>query len=337
MPYPILFESRRRSVQRFLKLSSLEIETLWFPLVQEIVKAKFKKAQSLKLTIDRTQWRDKNIFVISLIWDKRAIPLYWQLLDKRGSSNIAEQQSLITPILALLKDYKIIILGDREFGSVKLGSWLCELDVKFVFRVKQERYIQQESAEYTHLSELGLLPGTSFFITGVKVTKQKGFGLFNVAGYWRRKSKGKVEDEGWYLLTNLGTHDTAISAFKGRMGIEAMFKDCKTGGYNLEKSHANNERLQKLILLMALAYSSAILQGQKIKRMGIQKYVGRLTEPQRSQRRHSSFWIGLYGQSWVVGMEFCQDIIAELMRIRRNKLPFFQRGMRAMSLILSSF
>jgi len=112
MPYPILFESHSRSVQRFLKLSTLEIERLWFPLVQEIVKAKFKKAQSLKLTIDRTQWRDKNIFVISLIWDKRVIPLYWQLLDKMGSSNIAEQQSLITPILALLKDYKIIILGD---------------------------------------------------------------------------------------------------------------------------------------------------------------------------------------------------------------------------------
>ena len=65
-----------------------------------------------------------------------------------------------------------------------------------------------------------------------------------------------------------------------------------------EKSHANNERLQKLILLIALAYSSAILQGQKIKHQGIQKYVSRLTEPQRSQRRQSSFWIGLYGQSW---------------------------------------
>jgi len=43
------------------------------------------------------------------------------------------------------------------------------------------------------------------------------------------------------------------------------------------------------------------------------------------------------GEAEGVGMEFCQDIIAELMRIRRNKLPFFQRGMRAMSLILSSF
>jgi hypothetical protein len=116
-----------------------------------------------------------------------------------------------------------------------------------------------------------------------------------------------------------------------------MFKGCKTGGYNLENSHANNEGLKSLILVIALAYSWAVLQGQKIKQLGIQKYTGRLTEGKRSHRRHSSFWIGLYGQSWVVGMEFCQEIVAELMRIRRNKLPFFQRGLRAMSLILSGF
>jgi hypothetical protein len=141
----------------------------------------------------------------------------------------------------------------------------------------------------------------------------------------------------WYLLTNLGDLKQSINTFKCRSGIEAMFKDCKTGGYNLEKSHANNQRLNSLILLIAIAYSCAILQGQKIKTMGIQKYVGRLTECGRSIRRHSSFWIGLYGQCWVIGMEFCQDIVNELMRIRRNKLPFFQRGMRAMSFILSMF
>ena len=76
--------------------------------------------------------------------------------------------------------------------------------MKFVVRVKQSRYIQQEYSEYTRLSELGLLPGTRFFLTGVTVTKQSGFGKFNVAGYWRRKYRGKGEDEGWYLLTNLG-------------------------------------------------------------------------------------------------------------------------------------
>lgn len=104
---------------------------------------------------------------------------------------------------------------------------------------------------------------------------------------------GKVEDEGQYLLTNLERAEQAVAAFKCRSGIEAMFKDCKTGGYNLEKSHANNQRLKNLILLIALAYTCAVLQGQRIKQMGIQKYVGRLTESKRSQRRHSSFkdWI----------------------------------------------
>jgi hypothetical protein len=337
MPYPIQFESRRRSLQRFLKLDCLNIESLWFPLVKKILQAKFKKSKPLKLAIDRTQWRAQNVFMLSLIWEKRSIPLYWLLLDKKGSSNICEQKALITPVLELLSDYKIIILGDREFGSIKLAYWLCEKKVNFILRVKQGRYIQEKNSDYILLSEMGLLPGESFYLSDVKVTKQKGFGSFDIAAYWRRKYRGKQEDEGWYLLTNLGDLKQSIDTFKCRSGIEAMFKDCKTGGYNLEKSHANNQRLNSLILLIAIAYSCALLQGQKIKRMGIQQYVGRLTEYGRSIRRHSSFWIGLYGQCWVVGMEFCQDIIIELMRIRRNKLPFFQRGMRAMSLILSMF
>jgi hypothetical protein len=54
MRNPFQFESRRRSVQRFLKLSSLNIESLWFPLVQKILKAKFPQTQTLKLAIDRT-------------------------------------------------------------------------------------------------------------------------------------------------------------------------------------------------------------------------------------------------------------------------------------------
>jgi hypothetical protein len=72
-----------------------------------------------------------------------------------------------------------------------------------VLRVKQECYIQQESHDYIHLSELGLLPGTRFFITDVKVTKQQGFGKFNVAGYWRRKYGGKVEDEGYISVLQI--------------------------------------------------------------------------------------------------------------------------------------
>jgi hypothetical protein len=58
----------------------LKIEKLWFPLLKYILRTQFKNKQELKVAIDRTQWRDKNVFMISLIWDKRALPLYWQIL-----------------------------------------------------------------------------------------------------------------------------------------------------------------------------------------------------------------------------------------------------------------
>lgn len=86
-----------------------------------------------------------------------------------------------------MKGYQIILLGDREFGSVKLAQWLCESQVKFVLRIKQERYILSEGEDYTRLSEFGLLPGTHLALKDVQVTKEKGFGKFYVAPYWRRK------------------------------------------------------------------------------------------------------------------------------------------------------
>jgi len=70
--------------------------------------------------------------------------------------------------------------------------------------------------------------------------------------------------------------------------------------------------------------------------MGVQKYVGRLNELKRTRRRHSAFWIGLYGQLWVGAMEFWTDLAFALMRTKPNKLPYFQRGLRAMALIQSA-
>lgn len=73
-PQPIKFESRRRSIQRFLSLPKLSIKLLWFPVLKRWIKiSKFKKGKRLTFALDRTQWRDQNIFVISLIEDRRAI------------------------------------------------------------------------------------------------------------------------------------------------------------------------------------------------------------------------------------------------------------------------
>ena len=62
-------------------------------------------------------------------------------------------------------------------------------------------------------------------------------------------------DLGWYLINNLPNLKETIKAYKKRMGIEAMFKDCKSGGYNLEQCKGKDEGLLSLVLLIAIISS----------------------------------------------------------------------------------
>lgn len=147
-PLPILFESRRRHIQRFLKLPVLSVSRLWFPIIEGVIKLKFKLGARLYLALDRTQWKDKNLFLVAVIIERRAMPVYWQFLEKRGASNLAEQQALLKPILKLLKNYEIVVLGDREFHSVELAKWLKKNKVYFVLRQKKDTNIQEKGQEY---------------------------------------------------------------------------------------------------------------------------------------------------------------------------------------------
>ncbi|MDB9405416.1 transposase, partial [Microcystis sp. CS-574] len=88
--------------------------------------------------------------------------------------------------------------------------------------------------------------------------------------YWGFQTK-----EPWYILTNFGDLETAIIADQKRFDIGDMFRDFKSGVYSLEGSQLAPQYLSKLIIVIAIAYTSATLQGKKIKDMGIQKYVTR--------------------------------------------------------------
>lgn len=114
LPIPILFESRRKKVQRFLSLPIFNIKILWFPIIKDWVAQNFTANQPIYLVIDRTIWESKNLIMIRIIYDQRAIPIYFEFLSKLGSSNFDEQIKFVSHILPLFKGYKAIVLGDRE-------------------------------------------------------------------------------------------------------------------------------------------------------------------------------------------------------------------------------
>lgn len=158
-----------------MSLPILTIEGIWFPIVTTWLETNFTGKKIIYLVIDRTNWAGVNLFMVSVIWDKRAFPVYFELLPKLGASNIHEQKAIMSKVLPLFKNYKTCVLGDREFCSVNLANWLKEWNVYFCLRLKKTHFVELETEIWLHLKELGLSPGVCFFIEGVKVTKTQGF------------------------------------------------------------------------------------------------------------------------------------------------------------------
>lgn len=334
-PYPITTESRRRKLQRFLDLPHLTISLIWFPLITYWLITYCRVGQTLSIAIDRSQWGRINLFMVSLIWERRAIPLYWSLLPKLGNSNFESQTINLQQVLPLFSEYKVIVLGDREFCSVDLGNWLREKGVSFCLRLKKNHCIETEHLVWQRLDELGIVPGTSLYCQGKRVRKTRPATGFDLACKWKRNYGGWKVDEAWFILTDLGSLPAAINAYKQRMGIEEMFRDCKTGGYDLEGTSLKGDRLLNMILLMTLAYSSGIFQGTEMRNKPVQKYVSRRTEPKKRYRRRSTFGVGLDGEKWVNYLEQYSDEVEQLMKLTPSKRHFYQQGMRAATLIQS--
>jgi hypothetical protein len=139
----------------------------------------------------------------------------------------------------------------------------------------------------------------------------------------------------WFILTNLGSLGAALNAYKQRMGIEEMFRDCKTGSYDLEGTSLKGNRLINMILLMTLAYSSAIFQGTELKKKQVEKYVSRRKEPKKKYRRRSTFGVGVDAEKWVNYLEQYALEMQQLMNLTPSKRRFYEQGLRAATLIRS--
>jgi hypothetical protein len=79
--------------------------------------------------------------------------------------------------------------------------------------------------------------------------------------------------------------------------------------------------------------TGAWLQGKRTQLQGQEKYVCRLKEPGRNRRRHSKFWIGLYGENWLIACDYCQEWVESMIGLVRNKQSFYQKGLKAIKLI----
>ncbi|NEQ83416.1 MAG: hypothetical protein F6K26_25400 [Moorea sp. SIO2I5] len=58
---------------------------------------------------------------------------------------MSEQKAVLSKSMELLSAYDVVVLGDREFCSTKLGHWLAERKVYFCLRQKCDTKVLPES------------------------------------------------------------------------------------------------------------------------------------------------------------------------------------------------
>ena len=141
--------------------------------------------------MDRTQWKENNVLMVSVIYQKRAWSIFWCLLEKDGSSNLQEQQKVLRPVIRLLKQYQLVLIGDREFHSIELADWLHRQNISFVFRQKHDATFREKGQEFRPLNSIEIYPGIRKFYPRIAFTQKRGFGQFNLAVYWKRKYRTK--------------------------------------------------------------------------------------------------------------------------------------------------
>ena len=115
-----------------------------------------------------------------------------------------------------------------------------------------------------------------------------------------------------------------------------MFRDWKKGGYNLEDTKLSGHRFIGMMLLICLAYYRAMLKGEKMQHQNIHRYVARPKESGRRHRRHSAFSTGLAAEALAFFGLDIWSIIAQYVSLNPAKRSFYNKGIRAFKLAMST-
>jgi len=269
-------DSLKKRVQRFLRNPSVTVEVYYAPLARRILQRLAGGGARMHLTVDRTEWRDFNLLYVCVGWRGRAWPLLWGILGP-GASSFAEQKELLAVVARWLPPRAdVLLLGDREFGTGVLAQWALHQGWGVCLRLRAHEYVCQAGAPYFETLPL-VLPGERRFWPHVAFTQKHAARGLNLAMYW-----ASTAGEPWYLITTEPTCRRACSSYQKRFRIEELFKDFKNNGrgFGLELTGVRHaERLERLLLALALVYTWLLLWGAHVIATGQHQLVDNVRRP----------------------------------------------------------
>jgi Transposase DDE domain len=244
------------------------------------------------LVVDRTNWQigAKKINVLCLgflLPNKVFIPIFWEILPKKGNSCQKERVALMQRFQSAWPAstaHNFVLLGDREFVGLNWFTWLFGNHLSFVIRLRWQDYfglaaqacnktvfkleckIRQQVRQKGFFQCPLTIENNIFYMTILPNTAKR-----------RQKDKPKPGDDFVVLISPFKNVTQVSQAYRLRWGIEVFFKHVKQNGFNLEDLNLDKpQKVQLMFGVVAIIYCLCIRQGlheiskksQKLKKHG---------------------------------------------------------------------
>lgn len=249
-------ESRIKQSKRWLLSKWTDWNLFYAPYVKPLLES-ISKEKEIKVIIDGSEMAgDCVVLMISVIWQKRAIPLVW--LTKKGEKGHFPEKDHIQLIELAKKilplNCRIILLGDGEFDGKDLREKCKEFNWEYVLRTSKDRKINCGG----EIAQIGMLAPENYGVVFVENALNGDNALI-----WHKKRY----PEPIPLITNMELGEMATQYYAFRFKIELLFKQLKSAGFNVQQSKIQGEtKISNLIIVLALAFILTFCAGLLMKK-----------------------------------------------------------------------
>jgi hypothetical protein len=270
-----LAASWQRRCQRWLSNGRIDVEDLYGPLILWAIQGWQSPGLALHLALDTTMlWNRICVVVLSVVCHGRAIPLLWQTLEHPSASvSAAESIDLLEKADRLLADFGMItLLADRAFPCDQLLSWFVGRSRwRYVMRLPGDTEIHGTTAPLgCQVRRLRLRRGQCRGFRGVRLWADGRQSVNLLLAH----PTGLPVAEPWYLISNAEPGLDLVWSYARRFCCEQLFRDQKSGVFQLEDSSLRDpERINRLLLVVAIAVLAGSLQGYALSLAGFRRQV----------------------------------------------------------------
>jgi hypothetical protein len=292
LPLAVQDLSTERRLRRFLDNARVPVAPTWQPILTALL-ARLGQRELVVVFDPTPQQRDWTILMLSLVVGRRALPIAWHLVPQqrpwsqptwRYLDRMAARVTATTPA-----GCRITLVADRGLTSAGLIDLCQRHGWHYCLRVNARpgHGVHARLADGALRPVWDLVPGRGGAWDGpVALFQAQGWRTGQLTIRW------PSGDEPWILFSDQPAGAARVREYRQRARCEAFYQDAKSRGWNLDACRIQSRnRLNRLLLVLALAAWWLTLLGQQVVRRGLRARFDRRDRRDLSLLRLGRRWV----------------------------------------------